>query len=117
MKLVGGPRHADDVELGEGQVSYLDLRTAETYYVRSVQYLARDNETGEPSAYYVAQVAVWEKLLGGAQEGQVVMMLVSDLAAREWFAEHGAEAEMPGHLRAQQNGGSVKLINTEGEEE
>lgn len=111
MKMVGGSRHADDVELPEGAKAHLDLRTADTWYVRGVQYLERDPATQEPSRYYKAQVLVWEKLLGQPQEGQLVMAMVMDLAARSWFAEHGEEAEMPGHLRAQQNGAnSAKLI-------
>lgn len=115
MRLVGGPRHADEVELAEGQTSYLDLATADTYYVRKTQYLARDNKTGEPATYHVAAVAVWEKLLDDPRETQIVMSLVMDLAARAWFAENGEEAELPGHLRAQQNGGnSAKVLGADG---
>ena len=110
VKLVGGSLHAQDVALPEGATSHLDLGSADTYYVRKVQYLARDNATGEPASYFKAEVAVWEKLLGLPNEGAVVMTLVQDLACRAWFAEHGEEAEMPGHLRAQQNGGSRATI-------
>lgn len=114
MRLAGGPRHADEVELAEGATSYLDLATADTYYVRRTQYVGRDNNTGEPAIYYRAEVAVWEKLLGGEHETQIVQSYVMDLAARDWFRNNGVEAEMPGHLRAQQNGSnSARLITTE----
>jgi hypothetical protein len=42
MLAVGGRRHGEEIELPEGQTTWVDLMSAETYYAREFKYVRRD---------------------------------------------------------------------------
>lgn len=42
LLAVGGRRHGEEIELPDGQLTWVDLISAETYYVREFKYVRRN---------------------------------------------------------------------------
>jgi hypothetical protein len=92
--LIGGKRHGDDVTMDDGQLTFVDIVNAETYYRRQLVRVFTHPVTGRPVKALRQELLVHEHV----PNQQAVQILLGDLLALRWFEASGTELaiqEMP----------------------
>lgn len=88
--IIGGPRHAEWLDLIDGATSYVDLRTAQTYPIRGIKWAIPD-QFGQPAELYDLRVAVYPDLMQAgpqAEQAQVTQGL-NAVTLTEFMRRHG----------------------------
>jgi hypothetical protein len=91
LLAVGGKRHGDEIEISRDQRSWVDLMSAETYYVSEFKYVRRDPANPRSMSLrtgYKANALVHESI---ATDGQLSQQWWMGLALERLFAEVGRE--------------------------
>ena len=98
LYLVGGSRHGDEVTIPTTQQSYLDLATAQTYYLKMF-VKPINGPLGVPNRALVRPVLIHESYRKGRNPAEVMhferqsQLALADIVMSKWFAE-GDEVPM-----------------------
>jgi hypothetical protein len=90
--IMGGERHGQWVDLFEGQRAFLDIRSAETYPIRVIHWVAAPTDGGDGSSWKIA-LAVHPSLtvVTPAYEQEQVQGALFRMALTYWMVEFGEE--------------------------
>jgi len=92
--IVGGERHGEWQDVLDGSTAWVNIRTADTYRVRRVNWGINDFVTGEVKEVYYLHVAVHPELTGPGEQ-QRVPQLLSLLAMSAFVRAHGEKDQVP----------------------
>lgn len=76
LLAVGGRRHGEEIEIAGGQTSWVDLLTAQTYYLNEFKYVRRD-----PANPMSVSLRTGYKALALVHEG----IYTDQQAAQQWW--------------------------------
>lgn len=99
--IMGGERHGEWLELLDGQPSFVDLRTADTYPIRAINW-ATANPDGTPAGFWRVMIAVHPSLtrLPAPVEQEQVQSALIRMTMTYWMQTFGTEQPLSDPDRA-----------------